>query len=582
MLYELYEYALSHQLAARPGFKPKRIKAYVCLGMHGEVLGIDPGPQEQVVCPDMGSAAQGATKCNILVEKRFIPLSLEKPQKHEFFMKALENAGKQIEKIEILRRVLEDEAAVQEINEKLDLEKVKPGDPIGFKVDGVPLETLVDDWWPDFLAQQAEGKKKADRQRCFITGQIEEPVQTVTKIAGLRPVGGHSSGDALICFDKDAFCSYGLKKAENVSVSEEGMAAVNAALTDLIGKAKILAGAKWVHWYKEPLLPEEVDPLSVLFGDPLTEETEEGPEEVLLAEDRADRLIDSHRTGETVPGVSDNIYYILPLSGAGGRVMVRGWQQGSFQNLQAAMDQWWRDLDLCMPAGQGSLRHPPIGKINFRLLKIQNGGKSINDRMKEELAGLEPRLIFAILNCSPIPDAVAAKALQYIRSKMLEKGDTEKKAEPIPDPVSCQLLKAWILRKNRFEKRGGINMQETCNPDYPGIGYQCGRLMAVYAAIQTRAMGKNLGAGVIQRYYTSASTTPALVFGRLSQLCQHHLAKLDNRGAVVFYENLLSEISGKIGTRLPVTLDLRQQAEFSLGYYQQRAAMFTKNTDEQE
>lgn len=123
-------------------------------------------------------------------------------------------------------------------------------------------------------------------------------------------------------------------------------------------------------------------------------------------------------------------------------------------------------------------------------------------------------------------------------------------------------------------------MQEICNPDYPGIGYQCGRLMAVYAAIQTRAMGKNLGAGVIQRYYTSASTTPALVFGRLSQLCQHHLAKLENRGAVVYYENLLSEISQKIGTKLPATLDLRQQAEFSLGYYQQRAAMFTQNTDD--
>ena len=123
-------------------------------------------------------------------------------------------------------------------------------------------------------------------------------------------------------------------------------------------------------------------------------------------------------------------------------------------------------------------------------------------------------------------------------------------------------------------------MQETCNPDYPGVAYQCGRMMAVYAAIQTRAMGQNLGAGVIQRYYTSASTTPALVFGRLSQLCPHHLAKINSRGTVKYYENLLSEIAQKIGTTYPATLTLRQQAEFSLGYYQQRAAMFTKNTDE--
>ena len=30
MLTELYEYALRKNLAARPGFKPKRVKAYPC------------------------------------------------------------------------------------------------------------------------------------------------------------------------------------------------------------------------------------------------------------------------------------------------------------------------------------------------------------------------------------------------------------------------------------------------------------------------------------------------------------------------------------------------------------------------
>ena len=124
-------------------------------------------------------------------------------------------------------------------------------------------------------------------------------------------------------------------------------------------------------------------------------------------------------------------------------------------------------------------------------------------------------------------------------------------------------------------------MQSKCNPDCPETAYQCGRLMAVYAAIQTRAMGKNLGAGVIQRYYTSASTSPALVFGRLSQLAQHHLTKIESKGAVVFYEKLLAEISEKIGSRIPTTLTLQQQAEFALGYYQQRAAMFEKKTDDE-
>lgn len=115
-------------------------------------------------------------------------------------------------------------------------------------------------------------------------------------------------------------------------------------------------------------------------------------------------------------------------------------------------------------------------------------------------------------------------------------------------------------------------MQPTLNPEYPSAAYHCGRMMAVYAAIQARALG-NVGAGVLQRYYTSASTTPALVLGRLSSLCQHHLAKLDNPGLARWYEGLLGEISQNLTPPLPVTLDLRGQSEFALGYYQQRAAL---------
>ena len=39
MLTELYRYALDKGLAAQPGFKPKRVKAYVLLFRFGRVFG---------------------------------------------------------------------------------------------------------------------------------------------------------------------------------------------------------------------------------------------------------------------------------------------------------------------------------------------------------------------------------------------------------------------------------------------------------------------------------------------------------------------------------------------------------------
>lgn len=77
-------------------------------------------------------------------------------------------------------------------------------------------------------------------------------------------VGGHTAGDAFLCFDKDAFQSYGFKKSANAPVSEEAMTAVNAALTDLIAKAPVLGNAKLVHWYSSGISEEE-DLLPILL-----------------------------------------------------------------------------------------------------------------------------------------------------------------------------------------------------------------------------------------------------------------------------------------------------------------------------
>lgn len=579
MLQELYEYAVSNHLAARPGFKLKKPKAYVCLGKDGRFLGIDPEPQEPVLCPDMGSAAQGPAKCNIIVEKRNISLSEERPQKKAFFLKALEDAAKYEPKMAVLRQALDQKETVSQMNAALDQNKVKPGDIISFKVDGIALERLIDDWWPQYRKIQIGSCKGTVRRPCLITGQMDTPVTTADKISGLRVVGGHSSGDAIVCFDKDAFCSYGLKQAENACIGEEAMVAVNASLNQLIQKAPTLAGAKWVHWYKESLPSDVDDKLEELFGPSLVseEEVEEDiPFLAAQADAQADRLIQSHQTGEKMSHLK-NTYYLMPLSGAGGRIMVRGWKQGSYEELQQAIDDWWNDLSLVLPNGRGMLKLPAIGKINFRLLKPQKNGKSVNERMKNELAGLEPQLILAIVNDHPLPDVIAFKALQYIQSHLREGMGKETQREPIPDPVACQILKAWVIRKNKINT-GGIMMKPACNHDYPEVAYHCGRMMAVYAAIQSRAMGKNLGAGVLQRYYTSACASPALVFGKLSQLAQHHLAKIENKGAVAYYEKLLGEISQKIGEQYPTKLNLIQQSEFSLGYYQQHAEMLSRQS----
>ena len=118
-------------------------------------------------------------------------------------------------------------------------------------------------------------------------------------------------------------------------------------------------------------------------------------------------------------------------------------------------------------------------------------------------------------------------------------------------------------------------MSASLNPNHPEPAYHCGRLMAVLARLQYAAL-EDVGAGVIQRYYTSASSTPALVFGRLTNMSQHHLSKLDSKGLANWFEIKIAEIWGGIKDNVPKTLTLEQQSLFALGYYHQMADMRSK------
>jgi CRISPR-associated protein Csd1 len=150
------------------------------------------------------------------------------------------------------------------------------------------------------------------------------------------------------------------------------------------------------------------------------------------------------------------------------------------------------------------------------------------------------------------------KALARIRVDVLDPQRPQSSAR-------MGLLKAFLIRW----QEGDRSMKPYLNEDHPDPAYHCGRLMAMLAALQYRALG-DVGAGVVQRYYASASATPALVLGRLVRTAQFHLDKLD-RGLARWHEGRIADTWGRIRD-VPATLDLLGQTVFALGYYQQIAA----------
>ncbi len=104
-------------------------------------------------------------------------------------------------------------------------------------------------------------------------------------------------------------------------------------------------------------------------------------------------------------------------------------------------------------------------------------------------------------------------------------------------------------------------------------GYLCGRLTAILETIQEKAGN---GDSIRTRYMSAASSTPASVFPAMLNLSVHHLEKLTT-GSRIYFENIKQEIIDLLPVSgFPSHLDINDQGRFFVGYYHQRADIFSK------
>lgn len=588
MLELLVKYAEDHGLVIEPGFAPKWIKWAIVCSADGVFLDVielgdtdqrkNPG-QEFARCPELSQAelvSGGTRKSHFLADSAEVValhkdhVDIKIQEKHSYFKFLLKSASEAMPQLNAVATMLADQESLGRIRECLTAKRVKSTDRITFRIDNsYPLDSKEwHDWWRSFrkslseskiLPAHSSGQESTSRKsgkgkktsgnaflmRCFASGELIEPARTQPKIEGLADVGGQPVGTTLIGFDKDSFCSYTLTQSFNAAVSEEKASTYRAALNHLIrNQGHKLAGTKITYWFKEEVPPEE-DPLVWL------REGEEDQERNALRQARP--LIEGIRTGTRPPSMGGNYYYAMTLSGSGGRVMVRDWMEGQFEELAGNVLQWFDDLSIVHRDGQGLALSPKFLAV---------AGATVRD-LDNLTAPFVTSLWRTAVRGTPFPQSALAQALRRAEIGFMK--------DESPNHARMGILKAYHVRKQRLE--GGNSMSEDLKPylneNHPHPAYHCGRLMAVLARVQRAALG-DVGAGVVQRYYAAASSTPALVLGRLTRTSQFHLNKLEH-GLALWFERSIAEIWGRIEDNLPRTLTLEEQSLFALGYYQQLA-----------
>ena len=628
MLNTLVDYARDHDLVTEPGFKPKMVRWLLIFSKEGNFT----GPQdlrgdnpkgkgrEFRVCPDLTQpemVAVGDGCRHFLVDSLEVValLTIEDEvddkllAKHEFFVNLLKKAAICVPELESIGSALGRQGDLENIRRQLIEYKAKPTDSATLAIEtesGVSIivdECTWHDWWrgcrSELLGGKKEKKVKANSRkrkdeaddaevlmRCFLSGEPTAPLPTHNKIEGLSDVGGLATGDALTSFDKDAFASFGLAQGANAAMSETMAKTYASALNDLIRKhSHRLAGVKIVYWYDRPA-EKLVEDYGDLFGDlwgtaaqdereadsDTTASAEESAEETRRAERAkrtgaemaATKLLDAIHSGtldkQTRERLADAHYYAMTLSANSGRVVIRDWMEGRFEELARAIDAWFADLAIIDRFGQNVV-------TRFKFFSLV--AASVRD-VKDSPVAMQNALLHCAIKNAPIPRPIMTQTLRRVQLDIIQ-------GEP-PRHARYALLKSFYIRHERIAMSPELNELET-NP-----AYLCGRIIAILDGIQEAAL-PDVKAGVVERFYAAASTTPALILGRMVRTAIiAHLPKIDKsrerlRG---WLERQLTETWAKLHQQLPPTFSLEQQTLVAMGFYHQKASRYSKKDDKAE
>ncbi|MDR3618731.1 MAG: type I-C CRISPR-associated protein Cas8c/Csd1 [Paludisphaera borealis] len=609
MLHALLQYAHDRRLAVEPGFKSKKVRWLLIFALDGVFRDVHrlegDGDDGQLIngAPDLSQPelkGGGAGCRHFLVDNLEVVTLWTKGEaddklaaKHAYFVDLLEQAANAEPRLGPIAASLKSESILERIHKELTASgspKPKPTDnaTVAILDADMTLHRIVDldswrPWWRGFRAKLGDKKKdkrptkrkptsdasdesETSLMRCLLSGANVEPVSTHGTIQGLADVGGQSSGDRFASFKQGSFTSYGLQQAANAAMSEDMAATYTAALNDLLlNHAERLAGAKVVYWYTGQV-PPELDPVhsvkEPIFRFEDEEEDDEDLEGTPLTEDEANARAESDRpqiearAGSLLRAIQDADrkdllgyrYQALTLSANSGRVVVRDWMEGRFEQLAVAVDEWFDDLRIIARDGESFARKPKFLAVLGCLVRdLKDISRPIETALWRSAIGGRS---------APIPLQAVAMALDRIRVDIIK--------DAPPSHARHGLLRAYCIRCKDIVMKPDLD-EECSDP-----AYVSGRILAILGEIQYAA-NPNVGVGVVQRYYGAASTTPALVLGRLAQLANKaHLPQIKG-GLQQWFDQRLTDAWSKLKEAPPHVLSLEEQTLFALGFYHQKA-----------
>lgn len=408
---------------------------------------------------------------------------------------------------------------------------------------------------PDIVATQTSDDAPTDDDNsavCLITGKRENIAVLHPAIKGVW--GAQTSGANIVSFNQDAFVSYGKSRGHNAPIGVTTAQTYTTALNALLDRDSInriqVGDASTVFWSELDNDPVEAGFLDLFSEGRKNDDPDDGAQRVA-------GILHAIHSGRYVEDAAGKCFHVLALAPNAARVAIREYQCVPLGELAKRIAEHFADLAIARAP------HDPKHLSLFSLLCAV--------AVRERAENIPPRLggeVLRSLLCGlPYPRTLLNAAVVRCR------------AERDVKHARGAILKAWFNRHIRHRQSDEKEFNEMLDNSNLNPGYRLGRLFAVLERIQEDAQ-RGINATIRDRYYGSASSTPAAAFPGLLRLTQHHLSKIKSKqGIRVNRERLLGEVIDGLSD-LPAHLALADQGRFALGYYHQRQSFFTRTTRE--
>lgn len=410
---------------------------------------------------------------------------------------------------------------------------------VTFRVDNSPLYPVDDPAVRRFWAARGQAEATAGdmAMQCLLTG-ARGPVEDIMPVAVKGIPNGQPTGTHLVSANFAAAESYGLKRAQTSPISRDAGERFGKALNALLASERhrvTVQNVVYVFW--------------AAAGTPVLLAFAPQPDPNAVR-----HLFDAvHKGIEWSEVPNEAKFHIFGLSANAARAVVRSALDTTIGDVGQAQRDWFARLAIIGTDGQTG---EPLGLKTLSVAPYRD--------FKEIAPGVEDALVQAALMGGHLPQSLLSTVVTRCRM------DAERR---VTYPRAA-LLKYILTQDMALEV--AQHMSEEITGTLPGglheAAYHCGRLFAELEDIQRQAL-PGLNATIGDKYFGSASASPASVFGILLAGVQNHLSSLRKSREGVWHgaQRRLEEILAQIGD-FPKTLPLREQALFSLGYYHHRAA----------